>query len=240
MSCSTQTRRHNERGAVAGLRLLGIGVLLLAVAAVAINQFNPDKKPATPTTTTTTTASTTTSTTASTTTSTPRSMETLKCDSNKFALVATPASPGILPTDLQEKVEKKGKQALIVSPQLCDTGREGREDPGSLIFIGPFATSDEACEFKTWISSQQSPKTTTTTTTTTTQAPSKDSLASGDSGESQSSSGQSSTEDPLASGDSGESQSSSGQSSTESPPPPDWEVHNIRNLRDDSQSCEGN
>jgi hypothetical protein len=211
---STQTWRHSERGVVAGLRLLGIGVLLLAVAVLAINLVNSDKKSSTPTPTTTTTASTTASTTEPPTTTTTLPMEQLKCDSDKFALVATPASPGILPTDLRKTAEKFGKQALIVSRQLCDRGsEEDPEDPG-LIFIGPFATSDVACDFKTWISSQQSPNTTTTTTTT--QAPSKNS---------------------LASGDSGESQSSSGQAATESPPSPEWTVHNIRDLRGDPQTC---
>jgi hypothetical protein len=156
MSGLRQTWHHSERAAVAGVRLLGIGVLLLAVAVLAIYKFNPNKKPDSPTTTTT--ASTTTSTTEPPTTTTTLPLETLKCDNQKYALVGTPGSPVILPTDLRETAEKFGKQALIVSPQLCDAvgASTTYTGPRELIFIGPFDDVETACGFISAIAQSQS------------------------------------------------------------------------------------
>ena len=210
---STQTWRHSERGAVAGLRLLGIGLVLLAVAAMGINLVNSDKKPAT--FAATTTASTTTSTTEPPTTTTTLPMETLKCDPEKFALVV-PLADGlkVLPRPLMEKAEKSGKYALIVSPQLCDGIKIADENLTPLVFIGPFTTSYEACSFATDTPPPEGTTTTTTTTTTTsttttTQAPSK----------------------------AGRTPATTAPITTPPPASPGWKVHNIRDLTGDPQTC---
>jgi len=212
---STQTWRHSERGAVAGLRLLGIGVLLLAVAAAAI-MFNDDQKSDSPAATTTTPVTKTTKPRpkitkppAATTTSTTLPLETLKCDNQKYALVGTPDSPGILPTDLRKTAEKFGKQALIVSPMLCDVPRnDPAEPPEGLLFVGPFNAVKTACEFIDEISQTQSsdsPK----------------------------------AANPESGSRDGGSASTSSSLPTQPPPSPEWTVRNIRNLTGDPQSCEG-
>ena len=191
---STQTWRHSERGAVAGLRLLGIGVLLLAVAVLAIYKFNPNKKPDSPTTTTT--PSTTTTTTTTTTTEPPLLPDTLplRCDDAKYALVApfNGQQTDVL-SDLRKTAETSGKQALIVSPRLCDVADAKRTNvgPTKLIFIGPFGSVPEACDFEKKMTAPRPFWAWMTTTT------------------------------------------------TQPPAPLGWKVHNIRNLRDDPQSCEG-
>ncbi len=217
MSRSTQTWRHSERGAVAGLRLLGIGLVLLAVAAMGINLVNSDKKSSTPTPTTTkppatTTKPPTTTTKPSTTTATSITLplETLKCDNQKYALVRTPDSPGILPTDLRKTAETSGRQALIVSARLCDAvgAKTTYGGPPELIFIGPFDSVPQACDFEKAHSSQS-------------QTGSPPEISSGGGVKT----------DPIAVPETG---------SAEGLTDPDWEVHNIRNLTGDPQSCEGN
>ena len=156
---STQTWRHSERGAVAGLRLLGIGVLLLAVAVLAIYKFNPNKKPDSPTTTTT--PSTTTTTTTTTTTEPPLLPDTLplRCDDAKYALVApfNGQQTDVL-SDLRKTAETSGRQALIVSARLCDAvgANTTYTGPRELIFIGPFDDDGTACRFIDELSQTQS------------------------------------------------------------------------------------
>ena len=225
MSGLRQTWHHSERGAVAGLRLLGIGVVLLAVATVAIYKFNPDKEPATPTTTTTPAPETSTPETSTPETSPPETSppetsppETqlltatlpLRCDNDKYALVAAPFNgqqTDVL-SDLRKTAETSGRQALIVSARLCDAvgANTTYTGPRELIFIGPFDDDGTACRFIDELSQTQS----------------SDSPDAGS--------------PETGSGDGG---SASG-TPNEDPSTPDWTVHNIRDLTGKPEDCKGN
>jgi|GEM_PF-3497162 len=208
---STQTWGLSERGAVAGLRLLIIGIVLLSVAAIAIVKSNPDKKSDTSRTTTSTT--TTSTTTTPTTTEKPVSitdLKLLKCDNTKFALVAdVPPQPfgdaqQIDEPSYRKKAAAERMQLLIVNSQLCDSVKENKNSTETnLFFIGPFEDIPTACAFKDSIEQGSSPS--------------------------------SATSPATRSGNGGPTSSVTSQPLTD----PGWKVKNIRELTGNSESCAG-